>query len=226
MHSSIRIDFISDVSCPWCVVGLHALEAAIASLEPGVAAEIRFHPFELNPHMPADGQDIGEHLTAKYGLTPTQLRQNTEAMYARGLAVGFAFGKDKRSRIYNTFDAHRLLHWAWLEGRQLALKHALFQAYFTDGRNPSAPEVLISVAEQVGLDAMRAREILAGDEYAQEVREQERYYLDLGINAVPTIIFDQREMLRGAQTVEVYAQVLSSRAGKQAESTAEPDKKC
>lgn len=225
VNRSLRIDFISDVSCPWCAVGLHALEAAIARLDDDVMAEIHFQPFELNPQMPPEGQDTGEHLMAKYGLTAEQLRQNTEAMEARGLAVGFVFGKGKRSRIYNTFDAHRLLHWAGLEGKQQALKHALFQAYFTDGRDPSSHEVLISVAEHVGLDKSRVLEILSGDEYAAEVRKQERYYLDMGVNAVPTVIFNEREMLRGAQSAEVYAQVLADVAGKQAEVDAKSNAK-
>ncbi|MGC2164745.1 MAG: DsbA family oxidoreductase, partial [Gallionella sp.] len=135
MKGKVRIDFVSDVSCPWCAVGLHALEIALARLDEDVTAEIHFQPFELNPHMVPEGQDISEHLMVKYGLTHAQLRQNTEAMEARGLAVGFTFGRGKRSRIYNTFDAHRLLHWADLQGHQRDLKHALFQAYFTDGRD-------------------------------------------------------------------------------------------
>lgn len=214
MNRSVRVDFVSDVSCPWCAVGLHALEAALKRLDDNVRAEIHFQPFELNPQMPPEGQDTSEHLMAKYGLTAEQVRQNTEAMEARGLAVGFVFGKGKRSRIYNTFDAHRLLHWAGLEGTQQALKHALFQAYFTDGRDPSSHEVLIGVAEQLGLDRSRVLEILSGDEYAADVRKQQRYYLDLGVNAVPTVIFNEREMLRGAHSEDVYAQVMTDAAGK------------
>jgi predicted DsbA family dithiol-disulfide isomerase len=208
VNTRIRIDFVSDVSCPWCAVGLQSLEAALARLGEQVKAEVHFQPFELNPKMPAEGQDISEHLIEKYGLTPEQYKQNTETMRARGEQVGFTFGKDKRSRIYNTFDAHRLLHWAGLEGRQLALKHALFKAYFTDGEDPSSHEILVGVAEKAGLNATRAREILTSDEYAREVRERERYYLDLGINAVPSVIINERQLIRGAQPADVFAQAL------------------
>src|SRR5487761_2398088 len=182
MNTPMKIDFVSDVSCPWCVIGLKALEAAIARLGDEVKTEIHFQPFELNPQMPPGGQDIDEHLAEKYGATPEQSEQTREMIRARGAETGFAFAMAKRSRIYNTFDAHRLLHWADHEGRQLALEHALFKACFTDGENPGAHEVLIRVAGEVGLDAARAKEILSSDEYADEVRRQERFYLDQGIN--------------------------------------------
>jgi predicted DsbA family dithiol-disulfide isomerase len=217
MKSNIRIDFVSDVSCPWCVVGLYSLRAALAAVETDVTGEIHFQPFELNPQMPPQGQEIVEHLTAKYGLTREQLQQNTDAMEARGLALGFVFGKGKRSRIYNTFDAHRLLHFAGREGQQLSLKLALFKAYFTDGRDPSSHEVLIDVADQVGLNKSRVRNILEGDEFAREVRDQQRYYRDLGVNAVPTMVFNGRDALRGAQPVDTYVQVLSGIAREQCE---------
>ncbi|MFZ5523708.1 MAG: DsbA family oxidoreductase [Pseudomonadota bacterium] len=215
MNTRIRIDFVSDVSCPWCAVGLRSLEAALARLGEQVTAEMHFQPFELNPKMPAEGRDISEYLIEKYGLTPEQYKQNTEAMRARGEEVGFAFSMDKRRRVYNTFDAHRLLHWAGLEGHQLALKHALFKAYFTDGEDPSSHEVLAGLAENSGLNATRSREILSSDEYALEVRERERYYLDLGINAVPSVIINERQLIRGAQPVEVFAQVLRNSAAAQ-----------
>lgn len=204
VNARIRIDFVSDVSCPWCAVGLQSLEAALAGLGEQVTAEVHFQPFELNPKMPAEGQEISAHLMEKYGLTREQYEQNTEAMRVRGEQVGFTFGIGKRSRIYNTFDAHRLLHWAGLEGRQLALKHALFKAYFTDGEDPSSHEILTGAAEKADLNATRAREILASDEYAKEVRERERYYLDLGINAVPSIIINERQLIRGAQPADVF----------------------
>jgi len=208
MNTRIRIDFVSDVSCPWCAIGLKSLEDALARLGGQVQAEIHFQPFELNPGMPAKGQDVSEHLMEKYGLTPEQYEQNTEALRARGKAVGFTFRMDKRSRIYNTFDAHRLLHWAELEGRQLELEHALFQAYFTDGQDPSSHETLAGLAEKVGLDATRAKEILSSNEYAKEVREHERFYLEQGINAVPSVIINERHLIRGAQPAAVFMQAL------------------
>lgn len=207
MATAMKIAFVSDVSCPWCVIGLRSLEQALTRLDGVVQAEIEFQPFELNPQMGAAGQDIREHLVQKYGLTPAQYEQNTEALRARGEAVGFTFSKN-RSRIYNTFDAHRLLHWAALEGRQLALKHALLAGYFTDGLDVSAHEVLVAVAEQAGLDAARAREILASSEYADEVREQERFYREQGVQAVPSVIINDRHLIQGGQPAEVFEQAL------------------
>jgi len=209
MNARIRIDFVSDVSCPWCAVGLKSLEAALARLEGQVAADVHFQPFELNPAMPTEGQEISAHLMEKYGLTREQYEQNTESMRVRGEQVGFTFGIGKRSRIYNTFDAHRLLYWAGLEGRQPALKHALFKAYFTDGEDPSSHEILVKAAEKSGLNLTRARDIMSSDEYAKEVRERERYYLDRGINAVPSVIINERQLIRGARSADLYAQMLT-----------------
>lgn len=215
MDTRIRIDFVSDVSCPWCALGLKSLEDALARLGGQVTAEVHIQPFELNPEMPAEGQDISKHLMEKYDLTPEQYEQNTEALRVRGAEVGFVFRTDKRSRIYNTFDAHRLLHWAGLEGRQLELKNALFQAYFTDGEDPSSHETLAALAEKVGLDATRARKILSSDEYAKAVRERERFYLEQGIHAVPSVIINERHLIRGAQSADAFAQALRNIAAAQ-----------
>jgi predicted DsbA family dithiol-disulfide isomerase len=205
----LKIDFVSDVSCPWCAIGLASLERALERLE-GVAPELHFQPFELNPAMPPEGQDITEHLAQKYGSTPEQQAQAREAIRQRGADVGFEFRKEGRGRIYNTFDAHRLLHWAALEDapRQRALKKALLKAYFTDGRSPGDREVLAQAAAEAGLDEGRAREILAGDEFAAEVRERERYYLDHGIHAVPAVIINDRHLVQGGQPPEVFEQAL------------------
>ena len=208
MTAKLKIDFVSDVSCPWCVIGLRALEQALERVGDAVTAEIHFQPFELNPHLPPVGQDITEHLVQKYGSTPEQLQRNREAIRARGADLGFTFEMGKRSRVYNTFDAHRLLHWAELEGRQHELKRALFAAYFTEGRNPSDREVLIDVATQAGLDAVRAREVLESGRYADEVREREQFYGQQGIRAVPSVIVDNRYLIQGGQPVEVFEQAL------------------
>lgn len=208
MSKQLKIDFVSDVSCPWCAIGLNSLEQALARLDGEVRAELHFQPFELNPQMPPQGQDIDEHLAEKYGATPEQSASNREAIRARGETVGFTFSMDKRSRIYNTFDAHRLLHWAELEGKQPALKHALFRAYFTDGENPSAHDVLVRLAGEVGLDPARAREILESEAYAEETRQQERFYLDQGIHSVPAVIINDRYLVQGGQPVEVFEQAL------------------
>jgi len=205
---SLRIDFVSDVSCPWCAVGLLSLEQALKRLDGEVHAELHFQPFELNPQMPAGGQDIGEHLRQKYGASPEQFAANQENIRQRGAALGFTFDMGKRSRIYNTFDAHRLLHWAGLEGRQSELKHAFLRAYFSDGADVGDRETLVRLAGEVGLPVERARAILASDEFAAETRAQERFFLQNGINAVPAVIINERHLISGGQPVEVFERAL------------------
>ncbi|MDB5728015.1 MAG: oxidoreductase [Noviherbaspirillum sp.] len=206
MNTRMKIDFVSDVSCPWCAVGLHSLERALERVRDEISADMHFQPFELNPGMRAEGQEIVEHLAQKYGSTPEQLASTQEMIRARGQEVGFAFGK--RERIYNTFDAHRLLHWAEIESKQPQLKHALLKAYFTDGDNPGSHEVLARLAEQVGLDSERARQILSSDEYADAVRERQRFYRELGIHSVPAVIINDRYLIQGGQPVEAFEQAL------------------
>jgi len=208
MTAKLKIDFVSDVSCPWCVIGLRSLERALERVGDAVTADIHFQPFELNPQMPAAGQDIIEHLAQKYGSTPEQLRRNQEAIRARGAELGFTFDMAKRSRVYNTFDAHRLLHWAELEGRQRELKRALFAAYFTEGRDPSDRAVLVDIATQAGLDPLRAREVLESDRYADEVRKREQFYTRQGIHAVPSVIVNDKYLIQGGQPAEVFERAL------------------
>lgn len=209
----MKIDFVSDVSCPWCAIGLKSLEEGIARLGGQVKVDLHFQPFELNPGMAPEGQDIGEHLQQKYGATAEQRAASGEAIRARGEALGFSFRMDLRGRIYNTFDAHRLLHWAGLEGRQLELKHALFKAYFTDGQDPSSHELLVKVAGEAGLDAQRAREVLASGAYADEVREREEFYRQHGIQAVPSVIINDRHLIQGGQPPEVFERALRELSG-------------
>jgi predicted DsbA family dithiol-disulfide isomerase len=173
-----------------------------------VTADITFQPFELNPQMVPEGEDTTEHLSRKYGSTPEQAAAIRETIRARGADLGFTFNLDKRSRIYNTFDAHRLLHWAQLEGCQLALKKALLKAYFTDGEDPSSHTVLLRLAVQVGLDADRAQTILDGDTYATEVRQHEQFYQQQGIQSVPAVIINDRHLISGGQPPEVFEQAL------------------
>jgi predicted DsbA family dithiol-disulfide isomerase len=157
MNKRIKIDFVSDMSCPCCVIGLKSLEEALRRVADQVMADMRFQPFELNPQLAAAGEGITEHLKEKYGATAEQSELNREAIRARDAEVGFRFKMDKRDRVYNTFDAHRLLHWAGLEGRQQALKHALFEAYFSAGKNPSDRDVLVDITAAVGLNGARAK---------------------------------------------------------------------
>ena len=204
----LRIDFVSDVSCPWCAIGLAALEQAIDRVGDAVAVDLHFQPFELNPQMAPEGEDTVDHLRRKYGSTPQQLEQNRESIRARGAALGFTF--NARNRIYNTFDAHRLLHWAAIEGaaQERALKHALLTSYFTAGDDVSSHATLARLAGEAGLDVARARAILGSDEYAEDVRQQERFYLDRGIHSVPAIIINDRHLISGGQPVEVFEQAL------------------
>ena len=215
MPSPIKIDFVSDVACPWCAIGLKSLEAAMARVGEGLQVELHFQPFELNPQMPAQGEDAVEHLSRKYGMSAEQVASNSEAIRARGESLGFEFRMDRRRRIHNTFDAHRLLHWAGLSGQQvqLALKHALLRAYFTDGNDVSSMEVLVGLAQSVGLDGVRARDVLASGEYADAVRAQERFYQEQGISAVPSVIFNDRHLLQGGQPVETFENALRQLSG-------------
>jgi predicted DsbA family dithiol-disulfide isomerase len=204
----LRIDFVSDVVCPWCAIGLASLEEALKRFDGEVAADIHFQPFELNPQMGAEGEDIAEHLSRKYGMPAGQVAANQEMIRERGAALGFAFDMDKRQRTWNTFDAHRLLHWAALEGRQRELKHALLRAYFTEGRNVSDHATLVEIAASAGLPTDKARDILAGDAWADEVRRDEQYFLQAGIHAVPAIILDRKHLISGGQPPEVFEQAL------------------
>lgn len=208
MTTALKIDFVSDVSCPWCAVGLASLQTAVERLGDSIAVDLQFQPFELNPAMAPEGEDISEHLNRKYGSTPEQAASVRENIRARGAALGFTFNLDQRSRIYNTFSAHRLLHWAHLEGKQLALKQALLKAYFTDGQDPSDHETLVRIAVDVGLNEGRARQILSGDEFVQEVRSQEQFYQQQGIHSVPAVIINDRHLISGGQPPEVFEQAL------------------
>ncbi|HET6431401.1 DsbA family oxidoreductase [Dyella sp.] len=205
---ALRIDFVSDVSCPWCAVGLASLERALDALKDEVRAEIHFQPFELNPQMPREGEDVGEHIAKKYGMNSTQLAQNQEAIRQRGAAVGFTFANQDTRRIYNTFDAHRLLHWAEGSGHQHALKRALLTAYFTDGRDVGDRDVLAQVAGSVGLDIDEARAVLDSDRYAADVRGQEQFFQRAGIHSVPAIIINRQHLISGGQPPEVFEQAL------------------
>jgi predicted DsbA family dithiol-disulfide isomerase len=204
----MRIDFVSDVSCPWCVIGLKSLQQALQRVEGEISAEIHFQPFELNPGMGPQGQDIFEHITEKYGSTPAQQEQSREMIRQRGAAVGFTFDMSRRGRIYNTFDAHRLLHWAESQGQQLALKEKLFEAYFTRGEDPSSHEVLLRLAGEAGLDVQQARTILDSNAFADEVRQAEYYWQRAGVRSVPAIVVNERHLISGGQPPEIFEQAL------------------
>ncbi|HEV2080807.1 MAG TPA: DsbA family oxidoreductase [Allosphingosinicella sp.] len=208
MTKAIKIDFVSDVSCPWCIIGLRALEEALDRTSDVVDATVTFQPFELNPAMPPEGQNIVEHIGEKYGSSPEQSAASRQLIKDRAAELGFTIATSGESRIYNTFDAHRLLHWAETKGRQKELKNGLFTAYFTDGQNPSDPEVLVSAAEKAGLSAQEAREVLSSGRYADEVRQSEQLWQSRGIHAVPAVIINDRYLISGGQPPEVFEKAL------------------
>jgi len=204
----LRIDFVSDVVCPWCAIGLASLEQALERTRGEVEADIHFQPFELNPQLGPEGEDIVEHLRHKYGMSAAEVAANQEAIRQRGADLGFSFDMARRQRTYNTFDAHRLLHWAELEGRQRELKHALLRAYFSDGRDVSDRDTLVDIAAGVGLSADDARDVLASDRYADDVRTVEQFFVQQGIRGVPAVIIDRKHLVSGGQPVEVFEQAL------------------
>lgn len=212
----MKIEFVSDVACPWCAIGLASLERALERVGDDIPVELRFEPYELNPDMPAEGADTVAYLTRKYGISAEQVARNQAGIRDRGAAVGFAFGA--RPRVWNTFDAHRLLAWAARQGggRQHALKRALLQAYHGEARNPGAREVLLELAAEVGLDATAAAEVLDSGRYADVVREREQFWLRAGIHSVPSIVVDGRHLIQGGQPPEVFEQALRQIAGQAA----------
>lgn len=209
MNKPLKIDIASDVSCPWCIIGYQSLSAALNKLAPQVTAHISWKPFELNPNMPVEGQHLGEHLHEKYGSTAADIEQTRNMISARGAAVGFRFNFKDNGRIYNTFNAHRLLYWARTFDKQTELKLALFQLYFSEGGNPGNPEELIEVVAKVGLRTDDARKILESDQFATEVREEEAKYQAMGITSVPTFIINDKYMISGGQPVDTFVDTLN-----------------
>ena len=207
MKPTIKIDFVSDVACPWCAVGLGNLNQAMAALGEKVNFEVHFRPFELNPNMPHGGQDAIEHLTEKYGLTAEQVKINQANIRAKALEAGFTFHPDGRKRVYNTFDAHRLLYWAAKEHglfKQACLKKELLNTYFCLAVNLDDQGNLIDAVIRAGLDKERAQEILKSKEFSDEVREEESSYTGAGISSVPSIILNSQYLLQGAQPPESF----------------------
>ncbi len=212
MTAPTRIDFVSDISCPWCVVGLLSLEEALRRTQGLFETEIALHPFELSPDMPAGGEDNFDYVHRRYGLSAADASANRERIKARAQALGFEMAALDTRRLYNSFDAHRLLHWAGLAGRQLALEHALVDAHFNSGMDISDHDVLIGAAATAGLDKEIAREILESDRYAGAVRTAEAIWIARGVNSVPTILIDGRHMVKGGLTPEAFEQILRETA--------------
>jgi predicted DsbA family dithiol-disulfide isomerase len=213
---TLKIDFVSDVVCPWCVVGLGGLTTALETLKgEGVAADITFQPFELNPQMAPEGENIVEHIGRKYGATPEQSAANRVMIRERAAEVGFDMRMGDDSRIWNTFDAHRLLHWAHetAPDKQEALKRALFTAHFTENRNITDARVLTEAAEAAGLDRAEAGEVLASGRYAQEVRGAEELWRARGITSVPAVVVEGKYLISGGQPAAAFEEALRKIAG-------------
>lgn len=208
MTRPVSIDFVSDVMCPWCALGAVALQQAIENLAGEVAVELTFKPFELNPDMPPEGENAVEHMMRKYGRTAAEVAARNDLVVARGNALGFTFDLAKRTHFYNAFDAHRLLFWAVGEGRQVALKHTLFKAHFSDGENISRRDTLVRLAGEAGLSTERAQGVLDSGEFGAEVRELEAFYLRRGISSVPAMVLNGRHLMAGSQSVEEYEQAI------------------
>jgi predicted DsbA family dithiol-disulfide isomerase len=208
MATPVRIDFVSDVVCPWCAIGLASLTRALQELHLEVDAEVHFHPFELSPEMGKDGENVIQYLTHKYGSTAEQVQETWGTITSRGADVGFTFNFNQNSKKWNTFNAHRLLYWAGEQGQQLALKQALLKACFTDNRNPDDIEVLSELAAGVGLDAAEARAVVESDRYSKEVRAEEQQWQEMGVRSVPTVVFNQRYAVSGGQPPSAFVQVL------------------
>ena len=207
MKPTIKIDYVSDIACPWCAVGLGNLNQAIDQLSDQANFEVHFRPFELNPNMPKGGQDAIEHLTEKYGLTAEQVKTNQANIRAKALEAGFEFHPEGRKKVYNTFDAHRLLHWAGQEfglGKQAILKKELLNTYFCLAVNLDDQHNLLDAVTRSGLDQDRALEVLKNNEFAKEVRTEEATYTNAGINSVPAIILNDQYLMQGAQPPESF----------------------
>jgi predicted DsbA family dithiol-disulfide isomerase len=214
MPQKLKIDFVSDIACPWCVIGLGGLEKALAGLKGEIEADITFHPFELNPDMPAGGENGLEHIAKKYGMSVDQVRENRARIGDRAAEIGFTMNTSDASRAYNTFDAHRLIAWAGERGRQLEMKQQLFTLYFTDQQDPGDRDTLAAAAEAAGLDGAEAREVLTSDRYANQVRAEEMLWRQRGINSVPAVVVDDRYLISGGQPPEEFARQLRGIAAK------------
>lgn len=213
MTQQLRIDFVADVSCPWCAIGLKSLEQALLRVGEQLRVELHFQPFELNPDLEPEGLDVAEYLAQKYGVTPEQQAHSATAIAERGQALGFTFDMARRTRIYNTFNAHRLVAWAETEGAQRPMMLALFEAYFTRGESLADPDVLLKAVEQAGLEREVAAGVLASDAFADEVREREQFFQRAGIQSVPAVIINQRHLISGGQPPEVFERALREIAG-------------
>lgn len=204
----LRVDIVSDVVCPWCIIGYKQLQRALETMPERFDVTLNWHPFELNPRMPEEGQNLREHLVQKYGTTPEQSRAARERLTALGESLGFRFDYADDMRMVNTFRAHQLLHWAGEQGDQTALKLALFEAFFSRREDVSQESVLVAVVERAGLSGSQARSVLADQRFSVAVRAEEQHWLDHNVQAVPTFLFNEKYQVQGAQDAKTFVRVL------------------
>lgn len=200
----LQIDIVSDVVCPWCVIGFKQLEVALGQFPVPLAVNIDWHPFELNPAMPDGGQDMSEHIAQKYGSSPEQSAASRKQLAELGASLGFAFNFSDESRIYNTFKAHQLLHWARRYNKQMMLKMQLFSAYFNEQKAVDRIDTLLETVKQMGLDSKEALTVLENETYAEAVRNSESQWQEQGIHGVPAFILNKKYLISGAQGADVF----------------------
>ena len=205
-NTPLRIDIISDVMCPWCIIGYRQLSKALEAT--GTAHEIHWHPFELNPDMPQAGQNMREHIMEKYGSTAEESALNRQQMVKVGDDLGFDFQFTEDTRMHNTFNTHQLLHWANTQERMHDLKQALFTAHFTNGRDLSDAKVLADIAGEIGLDRTEALAVLEDQCYADQIRQEENFWIKQGIRGVPAVVFERQHLVTGAQGVDNFTNIL------------------
>jgi predicted DsbA family dithiol-disulfide isomerase len=207
---TLHIDIVSDVVCPWCIIGYKQLAQALEAT--GTPHDIHWHPFELNPTMPTEGQNLREHVAEKYGSTAAQSEESRVRMTAIGAELGIDFQFTEDMRMHNTFNVHQLLHWADQQDRKNDLEQALFVAHFTHRRNLSDTTVLADIAAEIGLNHAEALAVLNDQRFAAAVRAAEKHWVEQGIRGVPAVIFNHRHLVSGAQGVENFTNILNQLA--------------
>jgi len=196
---TVRVDIVSDVACPWCAIGYRRLEEAMGQLTDEFNFEIHWHPFELNPDMPPEGEPIVEHLASRYGCSEADVIDTQDGIMEAAEALGLDFSAANERRAHNTFDAHRILSWAAERGQMREFQLALFDAYFGAARNPSDRDVLATIAGSLGLDSAEVDAILDSDRYAETVRQEQARFYEAGVTAVPAFIVNRQYLISGAR---------------------------
>lgn len=205
-QADLRVDIISDVVCPWCIIGYSQLKEAADAL--AKTLDVHWHPYELNPNMPLEGQNLREHITEKYGSSAEESEKTREIITHLGSEFGFAFNFDPESRIVNTLQAHKLIGWADKYDKQHELKMVLIRRYFTQGQDVSKTDILLQAVEEIGLDTNEASQVLEDEALAKNVREEEHFWLSKGVQGVPSMVFEQRHLVTGAQGVPNYSSII------------------